>query len=366
MTRLANTRHTNAVRLEFEPGSQVQSNLSGAAFSGEWLFVAGDESAGIERLQKLPPAGAETLRYGKPLSYPLAALMSLPGGDDDEADIEGLALEDGWLWLVGSHGWKRKNTKAERSHEDNARRLAKTALDGNRRLLARVPVQADAEGRPTLVAEAADGRRAARLRGDSLNNPLVRLLAGDPHFGPFMAIPGKDNGFDIEGLAVDGQRALLGLRGPVLRGWSALLEIALDTSEDTLKLAPLDGEGTLLRKHFVQLGGLGVRDLHFAGDDLFILAGPTMVLDGSIRVYRWAGARKVFAANREPVRFEAVACVREIDLPHGIGNNRAEAFCELPAALSRGRPTWLVLYDAPGPDRRDGTHAVFGDLLQHA
>ncbi|WP_296493348.1 hypothetical protein [Rhodoferax sp.] len=28
-------------------------------------------------------------------------------------------------------------------------------------------------------------------------------------------------------------------------------------------------------------------------------------------------------------------------------------------------PGWLVLYDAPGPDRRDGQHTVFGNLLRH-
>jgi hypothetical protein len=79
-----------------------------------------------------------------------------------------------------------------------------------------------------------------------------------------MAIPGKDNGLDTEGLAVNGRRLLLGLRGPLLRGWSALLEIAAEASGGQLRLAPLDGSGTLIRKHFLQLDGLGVRDLHFA------------------------------------------------------------------------------------------------------
>ncbi len=126
-----------------------------------------------------------------------------------------------------------------------------------------------------------------RLEGDAEHNLLTRLLEDDPHVGPFLAIPGKDNGFDIEGLALDGRRLLLGLRGPVLRGWTMLLELAVEPAGDWLRLAPLDGEGTMLRKHFLQLGGLGVRDLHFAGDDLYILAGPTMVLDGDIRLFRW-------------------------------------------------------------------------------
>ena len=38
---MPNTRNANAVRLEFSPGSLVQSNLSGAAFTGDWLWVAG-------------------------------------------------------------------------------------------------------------------------------------------------------------------------------------------------------------------------------------------------------------------------------------------------------------------------------------
>jgi hypothetical protein len=275
-----------------------------------------------------------------------------------------MAVADGYLWVVGSHGLKRKNAKPDRDNAYNARRLAKVSLDGNRRLLACLPIELDAQGAPCLVRLAQDGRRALRLKGDAQANLLTRALADDPHFGPYMAIPGKDNGFDIEGLAVDGSRLLLGLRGPVLRGWSALLEIAVEARGDQLRLAPLDDNGTLLRKHFLQLDGLGVRDLHFSGDDLYILAGPTMVLNGDIRLFKWPLARPTIGANREPVRFET-ALTESVSLPHGHGTNRAEAICDLPPALAGGKPSWLVLYDAPGADRRDGEHTVFGDLLRH-
>jgi hypothetical protein len=114
----------------------------------------------------------------------------------------------------------------------------------------------------------------------------------------------------------------------------------------------------------MQLEGLGVRDLHFSGDDLYILAGPTMVLDGDIRVFKWSGAKPLLAANREPVRFET-ALTESVSLPHGRGINRAEAFCKLPPELVPGKPSWLVLYDAPGADRKDGEYTVFGDLLRH-
>lgn len=357
-------RSANAVRLEFATSTLIRTNLSGAAFSGDWLWVVGDEACGVDRLRRLDPLGSETLRFGEVCDFPLVDLLDLPGKADEEADLEGMAVSDGWLWVVGSHGLKRKNVKDGRDPTENAKRLSKVTLDGNRRLLACLPIEPDASGQPCLVREAEDGRRALRLKGDAQANELTRALADDPHFGPFMAIPGKDNGFDIEGLAVDGNRLLLGLRGPVLRGWSALVEIAVETRGDRLRLVPLDESGALIRKHFMQLEGLGVRDLHFSGDDLYILAGPTMVLDGEIRVFKWVGAKPLLAANRELVRFET-ALTESVSLPHGRGINRAEALCKLPPGLVSGKPSWIVLYDAPGADRKDGEYTVFGDLWCH-
>lgn len=361
------SRSANAVRLEFASASLVHTNLSGAAFSGDFLWVAGDEACAVDRLRRLDPAGAERLRFGEACDFALADLLDLPGAADEEADLEGLAVVDDWLWLVGSHGLKRKSIKTGRDDAENAKRLAKLSLDGNRCLLACVPIEVGADGSPCLVRQARDGRRAQRLKGDAEGNQLSRLLAEDPHIGPFMAIPGKDNGFDIEGLAIAGKRLLLGLRGPVLRGWSALLEIEVEARGEQLRLVALDGAGSLYRKHFLQLQGLGVRDLHLRGDDLYILAGPTMVLDGEIRLFRWPGARAALAANSSPVRFEAAAVSEVFTLPHGQGCNRAEALCALPPELLDGKSAdWLVLYDAPGDDRRDGELTVFGDLLRCA
>ena len=167
---MPNTRIANAVRLEFTADCLVKSNLSGAAFTGDWLWVAGDEACGVERLRRLEPVGRETLRFGEPHDFPLADLLDLPGAPDEEADLEGMAVAEGYLWVVGSHGLKRKNAKPERGHADNAKRLAKLSLDGNRRLLACLPIEPDADGVPGLVRLAADGRRALRLKGDAQSN----------------------------------------------------------------------------------------------------------------------------------------------------------------------------------------------------
>ncbi|MCY7386543.1 MAG: DUF3616 domain-containing protein, partial [Burkholderiales bacterium] len=104
---MPSTRTANAIRLEFAPGSLVQTNLSGAAFTGDWLWVAGDEACGLDRLRRLTPVGREVLRFGEVRDFPLTALLDLPGTAEDEAALEGMAVADGWLWVVGSHGLKR-------------------------------------------------------------------------------------------------------------------------------------------------------------------------------------------------------------------------------------------------------------------
>jgi hypothetical protein len=98
--------------------------------------VAGDEACGLDRLRRLEPVGSETRRYGDVQDFPLADLLDLPGTREEEADLEGMAVADGFMWVVGSHGLKRKNAKPDRDHAANAKRLAKVSLDANRRLLA--------------------------------------------------------------------------------------------------------------------------------------------------------------------------------------------------------------------------------------
>lgn len=86
----------HSVRLEFAPGALVHSNLSGAAFTDDWLWVAGDEACAVDRLRTLAPLQRETLRFGEGQSFPLAELLDLPGEAAEEADLEGLALSDGF------------------------------------------------------------------------------------------------------------------------------------------------------------------------------------------------------------------------------------------------------------------------------
>ena len=338
--------------LRFTRASQeleTHTNLSAVRSDGSVLWVAGDETATVERLV------AEGDGWGGQTSFALAELVDLPGDADEEADVEGLARDGGFLWAVGSHSLRRKQIKDKHDGAKALDRLATVEGQANRQVLLRLPLE-DVDGLPQPVrALEMDGvvQRAASF--GSRGKDLRDLLEDDEHLAPFLPVPGKDNGLDVEGIAVRGARVLLGLRGPVLRGWAFVLEVRpyVDEDEpDRLRLHELDG-GRRYRKHVLDLAGLGVRDLCPQGDDLLVLAGPTMDLDGPVHVFRWHGAMQVDA----PTVVRGDALTREVDLPYGEGCDHAEGI----GLLDDG--SLLVVYDSPSPERLQGD-AVLADVVR--
>jgi Protein of unknown function (DUF3616) len=332
-------------------------NLSAMRAEGEHLWLAGDETATIERLVLDSPSAPT--RAGCERSFALADFVDLPGPPDEEADIEGIARSGGWLWAVGSHSLTRKQIKPHHSDEKAVKRLAKIRRQANRYVIARLAVEPGADGRPEPVRVAADGRRSA-LIGGAGRESLADLLGEDEHLAPFLAIPSKDNGLDVEGLAAHGESLFVGLRGPVLRGWAVVLEIlpVPDPTDPARLVLGAWGDGSRYRKHFLDLGGLGVRDLCPDGDDLLVLAGPSMALSGPVRVYRWHGAATGEAGW--VVRGEEISL--ESELPHGDGVDHAEGI----ALLEPGDPAGarlLVVYDSPSPARRPTPHSVLADRV---
>ncbi|MGH4005339.1 MAG: DUF3616 domain-containing protein, partial [Pseudonocardiaceae bacterium] len=282
-------------------------------------------------------------------TFRLADVLTLPGGPEEEVDVEGLARHGPYLWAVGSHSSRRKRIKAKHEGEKAVRRLAQVSDEPSRRVVARLAVADGPDGLPAIVREAPGGYTSALLPGG-----ITGILADDPHLAPFLAIPGKDNGFDVEGVAVLGESLYLGLRGPVLRGWAVLVELRPrnDNALDVLELDVLDN-GTVYRTHFLDLDGLGVRDLCPDGADLLVLAGPSMDLDGPVRVYRWHEALDSDA----PRVVRAPALSRELDLPFGDGDDHAEGI-----GLLEGRRL-LVVYDSPAPARLIQPGTVLADIV---
>jgi hypothetical protein len=344
------------VRLRFGDTSRAaatHTNLSAVRLDGHVLWIAGDETATVERLLADHPEKAT--EFGEETTFRLADLVDLPGDDaDEEADVEGLARHGGFLWAVGSHSLRRRQIKERHDGSKALRRLARVEGQENRQILVRLPI-ADVDGVPTPVRQAVvDGVRhhaAALGRRDDLR----QLLRDDEHLGRFLPIPGKDNGLDIEGIAVRGDRVYLGLRGPVLRGWAFVLELRPYVDDDTpdrLRLRDFDG-GLPYRKHVLRLDGLGVRDLCPVGDDLLILAGPTMDLDGPVRIYRWHGASR----TEMPAIVRGNLLTRELELTYGEGDDHAEGLSLL------GDDRVLVVYDSPATTRLTDDGAVIADVL---
>ncbi|MDQ3887096.1 MAG: DUF3616 domain-containing protein [Actinomycetota bacterium] len=343
-------KHIRQVPLRFAEHAveaETHANLSAVRADGHCLWIAGDETATVERLT------AHRDGYGGHVTFPLADVLPLPGGPDDEVDIEGLARRGPYLWAVGSHSRKRKRIKRKHDDAKAMRRLATVSDEPARRVLARLAVADGPDGLPAIVPEGPTGQRSATLGAPG----LLDLLSGDEHLTPFLTIPGKDNGLDVEGVAAQGdpdtETLYLGLRGPVLRGWAVVLELRpREDRSGWLRLAPVDGE-SCYRKHLLDLGGLGVRDLCPDGDDLLVLAGPSMDLDGPVRVYRWHDA----AAAKAPGVIRDEELTIELDLPFGAGDDHAEGI----AMLSDGE--LLVVYDSPAPMRLTRPGTVLADIV---
>lgn len=368
---------TNIVLLEFNSqlnrpvkDKKLSDGLSVVVQIDHTLWVANDETISLERLTLSEAGSTGEYLYGREhAQFSLNDYLQLPvpptsdPGDLEEADLEGLAYEDGYLWLIGSHSLKRKQPKPDEGFDKSSKRLAKVEGDGNRYLLARIPVEGS-DGTYVLSKKAKEkGEKltAAQLQGNAKGNELMDVLAKDEHLGPFMAIPGKDNGFDIEGLAVVDGHLFIGLRGPVLRGWTVILEVVPKEDKNDpakLKLKPIGSHGHPYRKHFLQLGGLGVRDLCVQDDDLLILAGPTMNLDGPVAVYRWPGGAKPEEESIVP----AGKLEQLLDVPYGVGVDHAEGMSLFSIDGGEARQV-IVVYDSASKSRQPGDDTMLADVF---
>ncbi|WP_157928818.1 DUF3616 domain-containing protein [Pararhizobium haloflavum] len=322
----------------------ITEDISALATIGRTLFCACDETATVERLV----FDEATNTFAGHENFAIGHAFDLPGGLTGEMDIEGLAIDDGYLWITGSHGLKRKHPNAEDGTQNG---LSHIDWDENRGFLGRVPIVESEPGvfMPVASIEAledgSNARRAAMFAmGKSGEKAIRKVLADDPLLAPFMNIPCKENGFDVEGLAVKGDRLHLGLRGPVLGSHALIVTMRFkDDGKGRLKHRKLDG-GSRYTIHALDLDGLGIRDLLFDGEALLVLAGATQNIDG---------IQKIYTIDRFPERADVITA-GEIEtmmaLPIMEGCDHAEglSFFEMD-----GKRHLLVAYDSPSDDRHD-------------
>jgi Protein of unknown function (DUF3616) len=353
--------------LRFDPANsateKLRAGLSAVVLDGDELWTVSDETASLERLIRVSSSSTREPEYAEHVSFALDSFFPLPvpvGSEGFETDIEALAIHDRDIWMVGSHSVNRDKPKGP-SARQRIEALAKTGATGNRYLLARIPL---ARLRPDASSKSVPP--AARLRGNAKGDNLTQALRADPHLGAYAHLPGKENGLDIEGLAVAaGGRVLLGLRGPVLGGYAVVLELRLEASRrdpTRLKLKRLPDDGQRYRKHFLDLGGLGIRDLCRDGADLLVLAGPTMKLDGPAAVYRWPGALRAKVSRV----IERDGLVKLLDLPCGDGCDHPEGVALWPPRPREARSqatSVLIVHEKPSKRRLAGRSAMRAEIF---
>ena len=341
--------------------TEHREDLSAVYFTSDnYLWLGSDETSTIERLSKI-----DAEKFAEHKQFRVAEFIDLPAPEDEEIDIEGISFHNNYLWFVGSHSYKRKRVKPDKSDKKNVKRLSTVVTEPNRYVLGRIPL---INGELLSSSPDPDNSEiqltAAKLEVTQQGNLLMEALAEDSHLGAFIkaAIPGKDNGLDIEGIVAVNNRIFLGLRGPVLRGWALILEIELEESAPgLLKLGKIGCDGELYKKHFIYLNGLGIRDLYLDGEDLLILAGPTMDLDGPVYVYSLRNGinlRGNILSQPEII----------LQIPHGNRDDRAEGialFQDVSGQDICGETRLLVVYDSPSQTKRlVGETGVIADVFE--
>ena len=277
------------------------SDISAAAFFGDTLVIGSDEAIGIDEnenyIQLLDREGN---------GFRVARDILVYRGNKKlgrELDIEGIAVENNKIFVAGSHSLARKRIKVGSSYKKSLKRLTTIKPEPGRKQVIRITL-----GNDRKVVERA-------------SVSLANILESDPILAPFAAIPSKENGIDIEAIAAREGKLYLGFRGPVLRdGYVPILQFEFDNPENNYHL------------HWLNLGGLGIRDMTAVDDGFLILSGPMADSPRTFRLYHWNGLDSLENTTLKPLR--------EIDPPSG---GKAEAL-----ALESVTPTHynvLILFD---------------------
>lgn len=221
------------------------NSVSAVALRGDLLLLVSDETNHVELLRKT----ANEYEPDEPIV--LSDVKS-------EMDLEAIALDGDTVYVVGSHGKVRPKIKAKETYEQTREKL--TVIEHRSACDQLIRFKLDANGK-------AVGIEKASLRTAIESNPTLKSFA---------SIPAKENGVDIEGLAVKDGKLFVGLRGPVLRA-----------NYVPVMVTEFGGKTGELR--FINLGGRGIRDLAAVRGGFLILAGPMSDGPLSFQLYLWNG-----------------------------------------------------------------------------
>ena len=248
---------TSLGKVTFEGPLEHEEDLSAIAILGESLLVGSDEGTKVQILQ--PEPTNPSVYQVRPELY-IEMLTS-----ETELDIEGIARfkDTNVFYVVGSHSLKRTLLEPNATKKQNLAALEEIIFEPSRFHIYRLEM---------------DPRTLKPISKRGIG--LYKLLTLDPVLRRFTQIPSKENGVDIEAIAVkgdEGDKLHLGFRGPVLR-------------ENLVPIMILDfnkPEDYTLR--YIDLDGYGIRELVKVKKGFLVIAGPSGGERGEFLIYFWDG-----------------------------------------------------------------------------
>lgn len=180
----------------------------------------------------------------------------------DELDTEAVTYADGFVYVAGSHSVKRKTGEVQQS----------------RNLLFRFQVNPET-GQPLFdpTSDAVDDQIERSVR-------LNALLSQHGILAPFLGKSPRENGLNIEGMAVRGDTAVFGFRQPSL--WQEVGILSVD-------LACLFADDEC-RPVFVglpmEVANLGIRDIALHEGRFILLVGTAVGEENAVgQLFSWGG-----------------------------------------------------------------------------
>lgn len=269
-------------------GIKAPKNVSAVAQIGSFLVIGSDEGIGPENENLIQFLEKKDNHYK--VSHDVL-LFKGNNTDGKEMDIEGIAVEGNRVYVVGSHSLRRKKVEADKKYKKNRENFHDEAIDRqkNRGWLYRLVINAEGE------------------EIDRARISLYDLIQNDGVLKTFSHIPSKENGIDIEGIAVKGEWLYVGFRGPVFRGnYVPVMKLKFDQPQESYELL------------YANLDGHGFRDIASVSDGFLIVAGP--VGDNraaSYPLYHWDGKDIISGEDRAAADIGKMTLLGQIQPPVG-------------------------------------------------
>jgi uncharacterized protein DUF3616 len=257
------------VKGDFEKGEEARTNLSGAACAKgtppfRSCLIVNDQ----KNYAQFFSIDGTTLIPG--------SVVRLREGGDGDPDLEGAAYDKRFFYAIGSHGRSRWANKP--NDESYA--------------VFRFPIGKSGKPKFAMSENSAAGVQSSLRLRDAIRDAQ--------HVGDFYDKPLKDNGVNIEGIAVANGRMHLGFRGPSVDGRGFILSADADAVFGKKKMRA--------KVHALPLGDTtGIRDLAAVRDGILILTGPVNDQPVTPAVFLWneeTGALKKLGALAIPEAYK--------------------------------------------------------------